>query len=285
MTAAPGAAAVTARRWPSAQLCGREKPCHLASAGTPRCEHCSRRMRHAPCARCGHRRAVWTRTADGQPLCGSCSRPRVPCAACGNTRTVAARLPGGPLCSTCYRKHPASFQPCTECGTTERLYHHGLCTRCASRQHLLSLLADGQGGLHPHAEAIYHLLAAGDPAWLMEWLTRGSAARDILAEISQASQPPGHADLDRHLPSRAAHHLRKVLVAGAILPDRDERLAGLERWAAEKTSRSRTPPNGGSSAVSPPGTTCAGCAETRSGSTSPPSRPITCTTRSAPRSS
>ena len=118
----------------------------------------------------------------------------MPCTACGNTRTVAARLPDGPLCSTCYRKHPASFRPCTECGTTEHLYHHGLCTRCASRQHLLSLLGDGQGGLHPHAEAVYHLLAAGDPAWLMEWLTRGPAVRDILAEISQASQPPGHAD-------------------------------------------------------------------------------------------
>ena len=55
--------------------CGHEKPCHLASAGTPRCEHCSRLLRHAPCGRCGHDRAVWTRTADGQPLCGSCSRP------------------------------------------------------------------------------------------------------------------------------------------------------------------------------------------------------------------
>jgi hypothetical protein len=222
-------------------VCGRDKACHLTPAGTRRCEHCSRRMRHVPCGRCGHDRAVWTRTADGQPLCGSCSRQRVPCSACGSTRTVAARIPEGPLCSTCYRKHPASFQPCTECGTTEHLYHHGLCTRCASRQHLLSLLADGQGGFRPHAEAIYQLLAAGDPAWLMAWLTSGSDARNILAEISQASGPPGHAGLDRHLPSRAAHHLRKVLVAGGILPDRDERLAGLERWAVQKTSQVEDP--------------------------------------------
>jgi hypothetical protein len=198
-------------------------------------------MRHASCARCGCDRAIWTRTADGQPLCGSCCRQRVPCSACGNTRTIAARVPAGPLCSTCYRKHPASFQPCTGCGTTEHLYHHGLCTRCASRQHLLSLLADGHGGFRPHAEAIYQLLAAGDPAWLMVWLTSGSAAPAILAEISQASEPPVHADLDRHLPSRAAHHLRKVLVAGEILPDRDEHLAGLERWVAEKTSSVEDP--------------------------------------------
>lgn len=222
-------------------LCGREKPCYLASAGTPRCEHCSRRMRHVPCARCGHTRAVWTRTADGQPLCGSCSRQRVPCTGCGKTRTVAARLPAGPVCSTCYRKHPASFQPCTECGTTEHLYHHGLCTRCACRQHLLSLLSHEQGGLHPHAEAIYHVLAAGHPAALLQWLTTSPAARMILAEISQASQPPSHAALDRYPPSRAILHLRKILVAGGILPARDERLAELERWVTHKAGQIEDP--------------------------------------------
>jgi len=218
-------------------LCGREKPCYLASSSTPRCENCSRQMRRVPCARCGHRRAVWARTTDGRPLCGSCSRQRVPCAGCGSTRAVAARLPAGPLCSTCYRKHPASFRPCTECGATERLYHHGLCTRCACRQHLLSLLSHDQGGLHPHAEAIYHVLAASDPVPLMHWLTRGSAAPTILAQISRASQPPGHGTLDRYLPSRAARHLRKILVAGGILPARDERLAELERWAGHKTGQ------------------------------------------------
>ncbi len=114
-------------------LCGREKPCYLASSGTPRCENCSRQMRRVSCAGCGRDRAVWARTAGGRPLCGSCSRQRVPCTGCGNTRTVAARLPAGPLCSTCYRKHPASFQPCTECGTTERLYHHGLCVSADCR--------------------------------------------------------------------------------------------------------------------------------------------------------
>lgn len=222
-------------------LCGRQKPCYLASSAAPRCENCSRQMRRVPCARCGNQRAVWARTADGQPMCGSCSRQRAPCAGCGSTRAVAARIPAGPLCSTCYRKHPASFRPCAECGTTERLYHHGLCTRCACRQHLLSLLSHDQGSLHPHAEAIYHVLAASDPIPLMHWLTGGSAARAILAEISQASQPPGHGTLDRYLPSRAAGHLRKILMAGGILPARDGRLAELERWAGQKTSQISDP--------------------------------------------
>ena len=217
-------------------LCGRDKPCYLAAAGTPRCEHCSRRMRHAPCARCGNSRAIWTRTAGGQPLCGSCSRQRVPCSTCGKTRTVAARLPAGPLCSTCYRKDPASFRPCTACGATEHLYHHGLCIRCACRGHLLGLLSHDQGGMHPHAEAIYHVLAASDPAPLMQWLTT-SAAAGMLAGISRGGRPPGHADLDRFPPGKAVRHLRKILVAGGILPVRDERLAGLEQWVTDKTGQ------------------------------------------------
>ena len=217
-------------------LCGRDKPCYLAAAGTPRCEHCSRRMRHAPCARCGNSRAVWTRTTDGQPLCGSCSRQRVPCGSCGKTRTVAARLSSGPLCSTCYREDPASFRPCTGCGVTEHLYHHGLCIRCACREHLLGLLSHDQGGMHPHAEAIYHVLAASDPVPLMQWLTT-SAAAGALADISRASRPPGHAGLDRFAPGKAVRHLRKILVAGGILPVRDERLAELEQWVTQKTSQ------------------------------------------------
>lgn len=221
-------------------LCGRDKPCYLISAGTPRCEHCSRRMRHAPCARCGNSRAVWTRTADGQPLCGSCSRQRVPCSTCGKIRTVAARLPAGPLCSTCYRKDPASFRPCAGCGATEHLYHYGLCIRCACREHLLGLLSHDQGGMHPHAEAIYRVLAGSDPAPLMQWLTT-SAAAGMLADISQAGRPPGHADLDRFPQGKAVRHLRKILVAGGILPVRDERLAELEQWVTDKTGQIADP--------------------------------------------
>ena len=221
-------------------LCGRDKPCYLVSAGTPRCEHCTRRMRHAPCARCGNSRAVWTRAADGQPLCGSCSRQRVACSTCGKIRTVAARLPAGPLCSKCYRKDPASFRPCTGCGVTEHLYHYGLCIRCACREHLLGLLSHDQGGMHPHAEAIYHVLAGSEPAPLMQWLTTSTAA-GVLAGISRASRTPGHADLDRFPQGKAVRHLRKILVAGGILPARDERLAELERWITDKTSQIADP--------------------------------------------
>jgi hypothetical protein len=103
------------------------------------------------------------------------------------------------------------------------------------------LLSHDHGSLHPHAEAIYHVLAASGPVPLMHWLTSSSAAPAILTEISRASQPPGHDTLDRYLPSRAARHLRAILVAGGVLPPRDEHLANLERWTAHTTAQISDP--------------------------------------------
>ncbi len=217
-------------------VCGRDKPCYFSTTDRARCENCSRQLRRIPCSQCGKQRPVWTRTADDQPLCNSCGRRRERCAACDNMRTVAARLPTGPHCSTCYRKHPASFQPCDECGVVEHLYHHGLCIRCACRRQLLTLLSTPDGDLRPHGEAIYQVLSGSEPAAVLLWL-RTSLAQQILGELSQAEQPPTHRVLDGYHPNRAAEHLRKILVSGGILPERDEQLARLERWIAQMLDR------------------------------------------------
>ncbi|MGH3972757.1 MAG: hypothetical protein ACRDS9_05470 [Pseudonocardiaceae bacterium] len=133
------------------------------------------------------------------------------------------------MCSTCYRKHPASFRPCTRCAVIERLHHHGLCTRCACHQQLLNLLAHAQGDLHPHVEPIYQVLARSEPARVLAWLETPTA-RKILTDLSQVNHPLTHDMLDCYLPSRATHYLRKVFVAGNVLPPRDEYLAMVERW-------------------------------------------------------
>ena len=213
-----------------------------------------------PCARCGNSRAVWTRTADGQPLCGSCSRQRVPCSTCGKTRTVAARLPAGPLCSTCYRKDPASFRPCTGCGATEHLYHHGLCIRCACREHLLGLLSHDQGGMHPHAEAIYHVLAASDPAPLMQWLTTSSAAGMIARGYQPGRPPPGHADLDRFPPGRPSGTCARSSWPAASCPPGTSGSPSSSSGSRTRPARSQIPPSAGPCAASRPGITCGGCA-------------------------
>lgn len=217
-------------------LCGREKPCYFASTDKPRCENCSRELQRVPCCRCGKHRTVSSRTHDGRPLCGTCNRRRERCTGCRKIRLVRARLPAGPFCGNCYRKHPASFQPCTQCGETERLHHHGLCPRCACLRQLINLLSNAEGALHPHIEPVYDLLAASEPTRVLDWLKNSYASR-VLADISQDDRPITHERLDRYQSSGAIHHLRKILVAGGVLPDRDEYLAMLERWLPEATRK------------------------------------------------
>ncbi len=210
-------------------ICGNEKPCLFASTDRPRCENCSRRMLQLPCTRCRKTLPVWSRTSDGHPLCGNCCARRETCHDCGRIRKVVGRIPDGPLCSTCYPKHPVSFRPCSNCGTTERLHHHGLCTRCACHQQLLALLCHPDGDLHPHMQPVFHVLVASEPATVLRWLGV-SAARTVLAEAGELNQPLTHDLLDRYPNHQAIDHLRKVFVAGDVLSRRDEYLAAFERW-------------------------------------------------------
>jgi hypothetical protein len=221
-------------------ICGKDKPCLFASSDRPRCENCSRRMLQLPCTRCGKTLPVWSRTSDGQPLCGNCCARREPCHDCGRTRKVVGRSPDGPLCSTCYPKHPVSFRPCSNCGTTERLHHHGLCTRCACHHQLLALLCHPGGDLDSHMQPIFDVLAASEPATVLRWL-EVSSARTVLAEAGKLNQPLTHSALDRHPNHQAIHHLRKILVAGNVLPRRDEYLAAFERWIGPAVAKVSDP--------------------------------------------
>ncbi|MBW4716696.1 site-specific integrase [Saccharothrix obliqua] len=212
-------------------ICRRDKPCHFADTDHPRCEHCTRMAHRLPCGRCARTLPIWARTEDGKPLCNSCSTVRAPCHDCGRTMTVKGRSAQGPLCATCYRRHPVSFRPCVDCGSTERLHHHGLCPGCAARQQLLALLTGPEATLPGHLEPVFHLLAASDPTALLPWLGK-SAARAVLAAAASSDRPLTHDDLDRHLPSKAVDHLRKIMVAGKVLPGRDEYVVRFEQWTA-----------------------------------------------------
>ena len=210
-------------------ICGLVKPCHFADTDTPRCENCSRQLKRQPCSRCGKQQPVWSRTADGQPLCAGCTRRRECCTGCHRVRSVTARLAGGPYCATCYRKHTDSFRACTQCGAVERLHHHGLCSRCACRHQRLALLGDEDGGLSPHARRIYQILDGSDPAAVLTWL-RTTTAQQILGEIAHTAEPLTHDDMDRYPPGNIVEQLRGILTAGGVLPQRDEHLARLQRW-------------------------------------------------------
>jgi hypothetical protein len=224
----------------SCSICGKDKPCYFAGTSRQRCESCTRQMRRLPCSRCGKTLAVWSRTPDGQPLCSTCCKRPESCRTCGRARPVRGRTPEGPLCKTCYSKDPASFRPCSNCGVTERLHHHGLCQRCACHQQLLALLSLPNGEMHAHIQPVFRLLADGKPSAVLQWLDK-SAARAFLAEASQSAQPITHQMLDRLSPSQSADYLRRALVAGQILPPRDEYLRLFERWIGEAVTAAGDP--------------------------------------------
>ncbi|TMM28129.1 MAG: hypothetical protein E6F99_30535 [Actinobacteria bacterium] len=138
-------------------ICGKTRPCYRVSTSTPRCEPCTRRLGSRPdCARCGKPRLVRARTADGQPLCDSCARPPEPCLTCGRSRYVQGRtVDGAPLCRTCYPKHPVARRPCTGCGLTRQIHHHGLCDACARTEQLRVLLSDAQGVMRHDVEPVF----------------------------------------------------------------------------------------------------------------------------------
>jgi integrase len=220
-------------RMPSAtcSVCGKYRECNFARTARPVCPSCSPRA-VARCARCGQDRPPQARWPEG-PVCDPCYtaalRHRAPCASCGQLRRLVA--PPGPAADTCAS---CAGQPvtcaCADCSVEDKLYERGRCERCSLRRRAAALLT-GPGGdvpaaLVPVFEAI---CAARTPKSALNWLRRDGGAA-ILGQLAAGTLPATHEALDAHPRRRAADHLRQTLVAGAVLPPRDEELARTGQW-------------------------------------------------------
>jgi integrase len=212
-------------------VCGKYRECNFAGSDRPVCPSCSPRAT-ARCARCGQDRPPQARWPEG-PVCDPCYtaalRHRAPCASCGQLRRLVA--PPGPAADTCAS---CAGQPvtcaCSDCGVEDKLYERGRCERCSLRRRTAALLA-GPGGdipaaLLPVFEAI---CAARTPKSALNWLRRDGGA-GILAQVASGTLPATHQALDAHPRRRAADQLRQALVAGGVLPPRDEELARTGQW-------------------------------------------------------
>ena len=220
-------------RMPSAvcSVCGKYRECNFARSGHPVCPSCSPRA-VARCARCGQDRPPQARWPEG-PVCDPCYtaalRHRAPCASCGQLRRLVA--PPGPDAGTCAS---CAGQPvtcaCTDCGVEDKLFERGRCERCSLRRRAAALLA-GPGGDVPAAliPVFEALCAARTPKSALNWL-RSSGGAAILAQVASGTLPATHQALDAHPRRRAAGQLRQVLVAGGVLPPRDEELARTGQW-------------------------------------------------------
>ena len=212
-------------------VCGRRRECNFAGTSRPVCPSCSPRA-SAACARCGQDRPPAARWPEG-PVCDPCYtaalRHRGRCASCGQQRRLVT--PPGPDADTCAgcARLPVTHA-CADCGIEDKLYERGRCDRCSLRRRAAALLAgpDGQVpvGLLPVLEAI---CTARTPKSALNWLRRSHGAA-LLADLAAGKLPATHEALDADPHRRAADFLRHMLIAGGMLPPRDQELARTGQW-------------------------------------------------------
>ena len=219
--------------------------CNFAGGGNPVCKTCAPRC-HEPlrrdAARTGRRRAL----ARGPGLRHLLHQRAAPPRRLRGLRSAAAadraarpgrdhvrglrRTAAHPSCARC----AASRTNCSR----KAAAHAAACA--AVRRDLLAE-AEAVPGLTVVAEAI---TAARNPYSALNWLRTGGAAV-ILAEIAAGRTALTHQALDVHPDRRAADYLRHMLVAGGVLPARDEALARVELMEPRGARRHRAnPPTG-----------------------------------------
>jgi len=228
---------VNCYRMPTAvcTVCGQRRECNFAGT-RPVCAACSPRSA-AACAHCAQDRPPAARWPEG-PVCGACYtaalRRRGACRACGQQRRlVSPPGPGADTCADCAGL--LITHACALCGAEDKLFEKGRCARCSLRQRAAALVWDLAGqdaaGVPAALNSVVEAIAAArNPYSALNWLRTGAAAA-ILADVAAGRTALTHQALDNHPHKRAADYLRHMLVAGAVLPARDEALARMERWS------------------------------------------------------
>jgi hypothetical protein len=222
-------------RMPSAvcSACGKYRECNFARSDRPVCPSCSPRAT-ARCARCGQDRPPQARWPEG-PVCDPCYtaalRQRGPCSGCGELRRLVA--PPGPAATTCATcAGLPAMCTCADCGIEDKLYDKGRCCRCSLRHRTAALVSGGTGQVPGELAAVLTAIcSARNPRTALNWLRAGAGAA-ILADLAAGRTAATHEALDQHPRPRAAGYLRQMLVAGAVLPPRDEELTRTEQWLA-----------------------------------------------------
>jgi hypothetical protein len=135
------------------------------------------------------------------------------------------------LCAKCLNPDPDFWERCPICKTTWQTSAHRPCHRCTLTQRADEVFAGPDGSVRELAPLHAALTGIGRPVTAVAWLSRPVVA-GLLKEIAADQRAVTHDVLDELAAGKTLDHLRAVLVAGGMLPDRDERLVTLERWTA-----------------------------------------------------
>jgi hypothetical protein len=211
--------------------CSRRRPVSNRTAEGPVCPSC-RPKTVLTCAICDRTAVCQISKVTGQPWCHTCQQRREACTQCGEVKQVRAGTQAAPLCASCAHPDPSFWRSCRFCGRTGQL-NTGACSRCALDQRLKMLLDDGTGRTPTGLQELRLALASTErPATAMAWLSKNIVST-TLTEFATGARPLTHHGLDELPRSKPGDHLRSVLVATGVLPERDEHFARLERWTTQ----------------------------------------------------
>jgi hypothetical protein len=186
---------------------------------------------------CGRttKRPAW----PGGALCAKCATRRLirhgTCPGCGLVRS----LPGGgageaPVCASC--GGITERLRCRTCGADDDFRALGQCRRCSLHALLGRLFDDGNGRVNPKLVPLVDALAAMEvPRGGLSWLSKPATGERIRA-IATGEVALTHDALDALAMSNGREHLRELLIAHGVLPERDRYLAAYERWAKARVS-------------------------------------------------
>lgn len=188
------------------------------------------------CVRCSRAAAKFRIRWPEGPICGICfhnaMRTHGTCARCYADRL----LPGidgpsaAPICAPC-----AGIPPiiCATCSTEAEHYRRNRCARCCLRGDLRDLLL-GQASEPDAMRRLVDVLAAAErPESVLTWM-RPQEVRDLLRRLATGAVSLSHEGLDDETHSSRVEHLRSILEAHDLLPQRDHHLALFERWLVAK---------------------------------------------------
>jgi hypothetical protein len=126
---------------------------------------------------------------------------------------------------------------CHRCGATDDFSTPRLCRRCELRRRLDRVFDDGTGHIDHRLVPLVEALANMDvPRGGLSWVSKPATTKRIRA-IATGQVSLTHDGIDQLPASTGREHLRDLLVAHHVLPDRDRTLAAYERWAANRLDR------------------------------------------------
>jgi len=217
------------RSWKPCAKCGHERRVAAVTEAGPVCQSC-RPGPDLACSICGSagESRIGISRATGTPVCNRCRKRWAACSRCG----TGAPLKGGtleePLCARCLNPDPAFWKRCASCKQTWQL-SAAECTRCSLDRKLGKLLTPPGGAIAPELDRLREALVRVDrPDYMLDWVHKPHV-RPVLQSIA-SGQATTHEALDALPPGGTLDHMRAMMVATGVLPDRDERLTALEQW-------------------------------------------------------